>query len=379
MENSESFRRLFIDTARSPPLLLVVEVAVETNSLDKLWSEDRAQCARALSLFRERVVALNQDTMPKKILLHLVDDAKKALSEHNSWRPPPASALQCEFYAPKPSRKEDKDPSSWFAYHRNKIIFLQESLDELLNEDSVKMQLPYYIAFHEFDQGINDKKSDKKYYGFVAKPVAYEDAAIKQADSGKSGSKKERASVTYRVDLAPRLSPLGKAVFGVEGLVLSWRPRFMVVASAVIPLLALLALAYGVAWKMLSFQAPLSSADLVLVLVVIGLGYALIQHPHSLLRLGNDRIVLAPDWALRAPENGTTIEILGDRSMGDTPVIKVRRYTADCPICGGMMRIASGDPDFRRRLVGRCITSPREHVYSFDRTTKKGNPLITPY
>ena len=34
--------------------------------------------------------------------------------------------------------------------------------------------------------------------------------------------------------------------------------------------------------------------------------------------------------------------------------------------------LKDGEPDYPRRLVGRCHESPREHVFSFDRVTRRG-------
>lgn len=54
------------------------------------------------------------------------------------------------------------------------------------------------------------------------------------------------------------------------------------------------------------------------------------------------------------------------------------RYTAVCPVCASRVFVEKGEPDFPRRLVGRCSESPREHVFSFDRITRRGTALICP-
>jgi len=63
---------------------------------------------------------------------------------------------------------------------------------------------------------------------------------------------------------------------------------------------------------------------------------------------------------------------------GDLRLIRLVRYSAPCPICGTTIYLDKGEPDFPRRLVGRCNESPREHVYSFDRVTQKGSVLRRP-
>ena len=52
--------------------------------------------------------------------------------------------------------------------------------------------------------------------------------------------------------------------------------------------------------------------------------------------------------------------------------IRLVRFTADCPLCGGAIELADGKPDQRVPLVGRCQESPHYHVFSFDRTQHAG-------
>ncbi len=51
-------------------------------------------------------------------------------------------------------------------------------------------------------------------------------------------------------------------------------------------------------------------------------------------------------------------------------------YSAKCSICDGRVEVQGGGLQFPFRLVGRCIESPREHVFSFDHVTRTGRPLI---
>ena len=56
--------------------------------------------------------------------------------------------------------------------------------------------------------------------------------------------------------------------------------------------------------------------------------------------------------------------------------VQLVKYVAVCKVCGTQVVLEKGEPNFRRRIVGRCKESPREHVYSFDRVTKKGSRLL---
>ena len=55
--------------------------------------------------------------------------------------------------------------------------------------------------------------------------------------------------------------------------------------------------------------------------------------------------------------------------------IQLTKYVGVCPICNSRVELAKGDPDYPRRIIGRCNESPTEHIYSFDRITKLGYGL----
>lgn len=93
-------------------------------------------------------------------------------------------------------------------------------------------------------------------------------------------------------------------------------------------------------------------------------------------RLHEDRIRTASDLVLALREKPAQIEVFRDN---DLRVIRFVRYTATCPVCGATIYLDDGSPDFPRRLVGRCSESPREHVFSFDRVTRRGDVLRAPF
>ena len=72
---------------------------------------------------------------------------------------------------------------------------------------------------------------------------------------------------------------------------------------------------------------------------------------------------------------GATVEINRSKNLDEDSTILVQRYTSICPVCGWMIKLDRGEPDFPRRIVGRCEEHPREHVFSFDRITKQGKAL----
>ena len=92
------------------------------------------------------------------------------------------------------------------------------------------------------------------------------------------------------------------------------------------------------------------------------------------MRLFDDRIVLAHDLLVNFKEKPAQFELLKDDELR---LIRLVRYSASCPICGATVYLEDGAPDHPRRLVGRCHESPREHVFSFDRVTRRGSVLKT--
>lgn len=90
-------------------------------------------------------------------------------------------------------------------------------------------------------------------------------------------------------------------------------------------------------------------------------------------RLFDDRVLLLDLNDLAGSTGGV---VLDRARLEDRSFMVLRRYVAPCPICSATVRLASGEPDFKRRIVGRCEESPREHVYSFDRVTLEGGFLV---
>jgi len=360
---------------------------MQKKSVEELWRSDRDQCRRALELYREVLERQRRDPrtdkpfMPVRILLHIVSDALDSLSKVGSWRMPTSSAIQHALYEKRETTKKPKDASSWLAGYKDHFESDHERIRPILNEEAIEKGIAFRV---ELEVTKTKGGGESNEYGLCLIPVVNESGSREVRKNTDNGQIKEKVQPSakpaiYQPDLAPRLSFRGELVFGEEGYVLKGARRNFILAVAIAPCVVISAAVATIAWSMLAYARPISTADLVLFAIIAVLAYAGVKYLSAFLKLGSNRISLAPDWALKDHDPGTTIEIIGDRSIGETPVIKIRRYTAECPICGGMLRVAEGEPDFEQRLVGRCTNSPREHVYSFDRQTKRGRPLITPY
>ena len=134
------------------------------------------------------------------------------------------------------------------------------------------------------------------------------------------------------------------------------------------------ALSY-VCWLAFSVSAshPVTIRELALFLSIFGFPYLIwIAVIRPWVRLFDDRIVLAHDLLVSFKEKPAQFELLKD---GELRLIRLVRYSAACPLCGATLYLEDGAPDYPRRLVGRCHESPREHVFSFDRVTRRGRVL----
>lgn len=183
-----------------------------------------------------------------------------------------------------------------------------------------------------------------------------------------------QGEIRYSRDLSLKLSALGKLVFshgfewtpGRRKGFLAWNALLMFASIVFVFLI----------WLVLSHRTvPLTGQDLAMFAMGIGFPWGMYIFFLGIVRLFDDRIMIAPDWALAWKEFGATVEIVRSRNPDVPSTILVQRYTAICPVCGWMVKLDRGEPDFPRRIVGRCEENPREHVFSFDRSSRKGGVI----
>lgn len=182
------------------------------------------------------------------------------------------------------------------------------------------------------------------------------------------------SDIEYKKDLTLKLSFLGRYLFQ-NGM--DWTPkrRAAFLIGNLVFLLTIFCYFFSIGLSL--WLAKELSAIQMLLLVLSGItvgGWA-----HRVItetwKVFDDRIAIAPYWALAWSEWGATIEIIRSKEPIRTSKIEVSRYSSTCPICGWMVRLESGKRGFSRRLIGRCEENPREHVFSFDRSTKLGKSL----
>lgn len=177
--------------------------------------------------------------------------------------------------------------------------------------------------------------------------------------------------IRYKPDLSLGLSRLGKLFFN-QGL--KWTPfkRYSYLSWQLLFLISVILFDFLLWFTLWYRKEPVTGQDLLLITMAIGLPWGTYWHFNRIFRLFEDRIMIAPDWMLAWKEFGATVEINRSKDTNAPSTIHVYRYSANCPICGWMVKLDRGEPDFPRRIVGRCEEHPREHVFSFDRSSKRG-------
>lgn len=121
-------------------------------------------------------------------------------------------------------------------------------------------------------------------------------------------------------------------------------------------------------------KAPLNAQHLTYFIFIIGTGAYALKLLREFGAFLDDHIALAPDFVVALREYGVCVELYRPiaAATGTPRALRLVRYAAKCPACGSQVLLERGEPDFPRRLVGRCQESPREHIFSFDRVSSRG-------
>ncbi len=110
------------------------------------------------------------------------------------------------------------------------------------------------------------------------------------------------------------------------------------------------------------------------IIFALGLAFYAKFKFYELIQLLEDRITMAPLKLLSTTEQAVCLELVTTTDKKNK-ILRLVKYASQCPICQAEILLDKGEPDFPRRIVGRCKESPREHVYSFGRITLTGNKL----
>lgn len=145
--------------------------------------------------------------------------------------------------------------------------------------------------------------------------------------------------------------------------------RGLLFAGTVVVPMAGIALLAAVVWLMLFVNRAVTTADLALFVVAAGIGWVLFDFLRQLWWLLADRIVPAADVLVGWSEPPAHLESF---RLGEARIIGLVRYSATCPVCAAAVELRYGAGHERRRLFGCCVEAPQEHVFTFDRVTRRG-------
>lgn len=294
-----------------------------------------------------------------KVMVYLASATQKAASQNQMPPRVPTKAIHADL-----DGNPNQEPSAWLSPIWKEIeVRYYPEIEARLIELARQAGLGFYPVLEKDD-------GKPAFYRLAAKVLpASEDVSATKDETAPAGT------VIYKRDLTLKLSLLGRLFFE-DGLrwtaskrwsFLTWQLFFFVVAAI------LVILAWFILWHR---TTPLTGQDVVLLALAIGFPVGAYKHFSGIFRLFDQRIMLAPEWFLSWKEIGATVEINRSKDPDAPSTIHVHRYSAECPICGWMVKLDKGEPDFPGRIVGRCEENPREHVFSFDRSSKQGRLLL---
>ena len=261
----------------------------------------------------------------------------------------------------------NQEPSAWLSpiWEKIKSRYLPE-IEPALIEMSRNAGLNAYPI-------VQKENGTPAYYRLASRPLP--DTLDIEMTEVMPAQSSQADCIHYKRDLSLKLSTFGQFLFA-KGL--KWTPskRYGYLTWQLLFLILAVFLEFLI-WLVLWYRTqPVTGQDLVLIAMGIGFPWFAYWYFIGIFQLFEDRIVIAPDWALAWKEFGATIEINRARDPDTPSTIHVSRYSATCPVCGWMVKLERGEPTHPKRIVGRCEENPREHVFSFDRATKQGVRLV---
>ncbi len=294
-----------------------------------------------------------------KVMVYLASATQKAASQNQMPPRVPTKAIHADL-----DGNPNQEPSAWLSPIWKEIeVRYYPEIEARLIELARQAGLGFYPVLEKDD-------GKPAFYRLAAKEIPASDDV-----SALSDEVVPVGTIVYKRDLTLKLSSLGKLVFE-DGLrwtaskrwgFLTWQLLFLIIIAI------LVVLSWLVLWHR---TTPLTGQDIVLLALAVGFPVGAYKHFSGVFRLFDNRIMLASEWFLSWKELGATVEINRSKDPDAPSTIHVHRYSAECPICGWMVKLEKGEPDFPGRIVGRCEENPREHVFSFDRSSKQGRLLL---
>ena len=254
-----------------------------------------------------------------------------------------------------------KDPSGWLSPLWAKLLVLESQWQEGLAETARTLGV-------DFIPKLGKYPGSPALYYLAAAPLPANNAPMSVTAAPAGG-----VHYTPEAVAAPAAWLSGALKSGV----VRWTTglRWTLLGGIVVVTLVALAFVWLMLYLGIRTTRPLSLADV----LGIGLGIAVIAGLASPYRLLNElfdlRIVMAPSVLTPISLDNVTLEMRRRDADDEVGELAFVRYTAVCPSCDGQVLVDSGRSEFPGRLIGRCRSSAREHVFSFDHVSRIGVPL----
>jgi hypothetical protein len=192
---------------------------------------------------------------------------------------------------------------------------------------------------------------------------------IKLVEINEIEPKNNSTTVSYEAVKLPKPSWFAKPFLSIE---LSYWRLFLFLT---IPLFVLL---IGIGLFFQSILTP-TKLELLVLLTFILIVTLTAKSIYPFYEANNLRIAISPQWLLRISQITAQIESvkLNKYRKNGRPYRRLEFvvYEGKCPVCNNTVEVEAGKRKYKGRLIGLCNESPREHVFSFDHVTKKGNSL----
>lgn len=303
----------------------------------------------------------------KKIHRFILEVAKQTINKSQAGQD--ISVTTKELFLELFPSQNEANASSVLANIWRNIPKLQDEISVRLTEHAVnEFGLNVYPWIEKID-------SD----GGAGNLVRYRLIGIKVDKTEVAGPNPYRDKIAHDIeytavqDLKPSLA--AKIFFGKSNEIIGYKKWIMIfipLLQMVFYILMILGLFFILKNKTIATLSFYHSGLLVIAI------WFLINKIKRFERFTEDRIIMASDFFMSWGEISIVQELVTVEDQNRNFLykkVKLTKYVALCPICNAQVELAKGDPDFPRRIIGRCKESPREHVYSFDRVTKLGSFL----
>jgi hypothetical protein len=208
----------------------------------------------------------------------------------------------------------------------------------------------------------------------AATPIP-ESTQVKVENTGKASKDWDAIQYSRSDPSEVTLAWLWRIVFRKGELIMNKWKKWLIL-SWIFSIIIIVTLVVFILFLSLSVPKPITTQVISIIIMMIAFPvWAWFEVIRPFNRLFDDRIKVASESMLAWGEDDAQMEIYRE---DDLRVIRIVRYSASCSICGAEVRLSDGFPDFPSRMVGRCAESPREHVFSFDRVTRRGSVLRSP-